>query len=69
MLLAFGDDRLDLGNFMRLMPERLVIISARFRAPTATLTQFEWNDRIALFGPDQWPSITGMPRLPTTIVF
>jgi hypothetical protein len=63
MPLVFRDQRLDLGNFPDLVPQRFrVTASERFTTPPTCLG-FERDDGLTLLGGNQRPFVFGMSRL------
>jgi len=68
MLLVLGDHRLDLGQFVHLMPQRFGIAPRKLRAAPTTIGRLERDDRVALLGRNQRPLVPDVSRLTATLL-
>ena len=67
LLLIFGDNRLDLGKFPHLVPQRIGVPTAQRATATAARRRRQQDDFITLLRRNQRPGPLGMARLPTRL--
>jgi hypothetical protein len=68
MLLVFGDEGLDFGEFPDLMAEGRRIVAGQRVSAAAALRGLERYDLGAVLDGDQGPLLAGMPRLPAAVL-
>ena len=68
MALIFGDERLDCGEFVHLMPERITVAAREFCPAPAAGGRLEWHHLVAFLGRNQRPLVAGMPWLAATFL-